>query len=161
MGNIAPQNVAVKYRDHTHHDRPESQSAHVQKLYLPDGPAKFEINVRCQQSNQQCNLVQMELLAALRDRHTEFNVALRTMSGKETAYVSASGVPAITSLSGIGALEEDAVGGTSAVNAFLMLVAGVSMAILAFATYFKLSKRRNAVVASEELQDRQPLAGVE
>merc|ERR1711964_832858 len=114
---------------------------HAQQLYLSEAPSKFEIQVRCQQSNQQCNLVQMELLQAFRDRKTEFNEVLRKMAGKETAYVSASGMPAVTSLSeNLGQLEagEDNV---SATNVFLMLAAGMAITTLGFVTFYKLTKR--------------------
>merc|ERR1712096_211805 len=133
--------IAVRYADHNHEERLTAPSIHTQKLFLTEAPTKFEIQVRCQQSNQQCNLVQMELLQALRDRKTEFNQVLRKMAGKDTAYVSASGMPAIASLSeNLGPLEagEDNV---SATNVFLMLVAGMAMTTLGFVTFYKLTKR--------------------
>merc|ERR1712100_70010 len=142
--NVAPENIAVRYQDHNHEERVTTPTLDAQKLYLTEAPSKFEIQVRCQQSNQQCNLVQMELLQALRDRKTEFNTALRKYSGKETAYVSASGMPAVTSLSeNFDQLEggEDA---ASATNVFLMLVAGMAMTTLGFVTFFKMSKRSSS-----------------
>merc|ERR1712093_251995 len=93
-----------------------------------------------------------ELLSALRDRKTEFNAAVRKQAMKETAYVAASGMPAITSLSeNIGQLE---VGGdeVSTTNVFLMLVAGMAMATLGFVTFYKMTKRS----ASEDFS-RRPL----
>ena len=84
--------------DHNHEEQVTSPSDVALKLLLTDSPSKFDIQIQCQQSNQQCNLVQMELLAALRDRKTEFNEVLRRVSGKETAYVGAAGMPAVTSL---------------------------------------------------------------
>merc|ERR1711964_76728 len=86
------------------------------------------------------NLVQMELLQALRDRKTEFNEVLQKMAGKETAYVSASGMPAITSLSeNLGQLEAGD-GEASVTNVFLMLVAGMAMATLGFVVLYKVTK---------------------
>jgi len=75
--NVNPNDIAVRYGDHNHEERHTAPAAHAQKLFLTEAPSKFDIQVRCQQSNQQCNLVQMELLQALRDRKTEFNQVLR------------------------------------------------------------------------------------
>merc|ERR1711881_752818 len=139
--NVNPQDIAVRYGDHNHEERLTTPTAVAQKLFLTEAPSKFEIQIRCQQSNQQCNLVQMELLSALRDRKTEFNAAVRKQAMKETAYVAASGMPAITSLSeNIGQLEA---GGdeVSTTNVFLMLVAGMAMATLGFVTFYKMTKR--------------------
>ena len=124
----------------------------AQKLYLTEAPAKFDIQVRCQQSNQQCNLVQMELLAALRDRKTEFNTALRKFSGKDSAYLAASGMPAVTSLSQNLDQFEDGAGASasSATNLFLMLVAGMAMTTLGFVTFHKLTKRSRQELSRED-----------
>jgi len=153
--NVAPQNIAVRYNDHKHEERFDTPTLDAQKLYLSEAPAKFNIQVRCQESNQQCNLVQMELLAALRDRKTEFNTALRKYSGKDSAYIAASGMPAVTSLSqNLDKFEEDATQ-SSATNLFLMLVAGVAMTTLGFVTFHKLTKRSRAELFSRE--DEEPL----
>merc|ERR1712093_845661 len=140
--NVNPQDIAVRYGDHNHEERLTSPSGAAQKLFLTEAPSKFDIQIRCQQSNQQCNLVQMELLSALRDRKTEFNTALRKMSGKETAYVAPSGMPAVTSLSeNLSQFEDGANSASSATNLFLMLVAGMAMTTLGFVTFYKLTKQ--------------------
>jgi len=159
MLNIPAEDIAVRYRDHKHEERLHSNVNAAQKLYLPDGPSRFEIQVRCQQSNQQCNLVQMELLAALRDRKTEFNTALRKVSGKETAFVAASGLPAITSLSGLGSLrEEDAKGMLTASNAFLACFSVAAGIVLGMVAFFKLRKHQS--FAREPMAaDTEPLSG--
>merc|ERR1711881_454151 len=135
--NVNPQDIAVRYGDHNHEERLTTPSAVAQKLFLTEAPSKFDIQIR----SQQCNLVQMELLSALRDRKTEFNAAVRKQAMKETAYVAASGMPAITSLSeNIGQLEAEG-DEVSMTNVFLMLVAGMAMATLGFVTLYKMTKR--------------------
>jgi len=152
--SVAPENVAVRYNDHKHEERVTTPTLDAQKLYLTEAPAKFNIQVRCQQSNQQCNLVQMELLAALRDRKTEFNTALRKFSGKDSAYLAASGMPAVTSLSQNLDQFEDGAGASasSATNLFLMLVAGMAMTTLGFVTFHKLTKRSRQELSREDEQ---------
>jgi len=152
--SVAPENVAVRYNDHKHEERVTTPTLDAQKLYLTEAPAKFDIQVRCQQSNQQCNLVQMELLAALRDRKTEFNTALRKFSGKDSAYLAASGMPAVTSLSQNLDQFEDGAGASasSATNLFLMLVAGMAMTTLGFVTFHKLTKRSRQELSREDEQ---------
>jgi len=140
--NIAPENIAVRYKDHHHEERHDSPAKHAQKLYLSDRPSRFVIQVRCQQSNRQCDLAQLELLAALNDRKNSFNEALRKAAGKETAYVAASGVPHVTSLTGLNGLHEEMEGGFSAANGFLGVVAGVALVTLGLVTFFQLRKHR-------------------
>jgi hypothetical protein len=171
--NLEPASIAVRYADDTHQEiHDQAPSNHAQLLYLPESPSRFEIEVRCQQSNQQCNLVQMELLAALRDRKTQFNEVLRRVSGKETAYVAASGMPAVTSLSAdLGSSLQAAERAASATNLFFAVAAGVAMTMLGFVAFIKLRRRQDSVCSEPQAAtsfsrealaaDQEPLTGSE
>lgn len=104
----------------------------------------------CTQGHEQCNLVQMEFLSALRDKKNAFNEAFQKRAAKDTAYISAAGLPAVVSMSegAISDLEDSAASGGA--NGLLACVAGVAMVALGLVAYFRLRKRTSIAVSTVE-----------
>merc|ERR1711988_762845 len=141
MLNVSPEDVTVTYADDNHVESLTSPHEHAQKLFLPDDASRFHIKVACTQGSERCNLVQMELLSALRDKKSEFNRVFQKSAGKSTAFISAAGLPAVISLSETPLTDIEHSSVAASGSAFLAGVAGILMVALGLVAFLKLRKR--------------------